>query len=275
MKKMLLIPVLALLVIWAGSMTGCSDSTEPATGGTGSIRISMIDAPGDYDAVNVEVIRVEVHLGDESDDPDEAKDDGSGWHTIDVDTTYVDLLTLTDGNSAVLADSTLPSGYYTQIRLILGDGNNVVVDSVAYDLEVPSSANTGLKLNHPFTIDAGATYEVTLDFDADKSVHMTGNGQYKMKPVIRIIVDQTSGSLEGVAEPIEARAMVWTTAGDDTVTAYADTLSGKFRFGMLPAGDYDLNFSATAGTYRDSVLFDIPVTAGQTTDVGTVTLEAE
>jgi hypothetical protein len=263
--------VAALLLIWAASMTGCSDSTEPESSGVGSIRLSMIDAPGDFDEVNVEVIRVEVHRGDEGDESDGA----SGWHTIDVDTTYVNLLTLTDGNSAVLADSTLPSGYYTQVRLILGDGNNVVVDGHPHDLEVPSSANTGLKLNHPFTIDAGAMYEVTLDFDADRSVHMTGNGQYKMKPVIRVIVNQTSGSLEGLVEPAEARALVWTTAGDDTVTAYADTLSGEFRFAMLPSGDYNLNFVATEGSYRDSVIFDIPVTAGQTTDIGTVTLEAE
>jgi hypothetical protein len=270
MKKHILIPMAALLIVWALAMAGCSDSTEPVAAGPGFMKISMIDAPGDFDAVNVEVIRVEVHRGDEG-----GGDDGGGWHTIEVDTTYVDLLTLTNGNSAVLADSTLPSGYYTQIRLILGNGNNVVVDGVAYDLEVPSSANTGLKLNHPFTIDAGATYEVTLDFDADKSVHMTGNGQYKMKPVIRVIVNQTSGSLKGVVEPVEARAMIWTVAGDDTVTAYADTLSGNFRFGMLPAGDYDLNFSATMGTFRDSVVFDIPVTAGQTNDIGTMTLEAE
>ena len=272
MKKLLLIPLAALTLIWAGSMTGCSDSTEPETGGPGYIRVAMIDAPGDYDQVNVEVIRIEVHRGD---DNDEETDDGAGWHTIDVDTTYVDLLTLTDGNSAVLADSTLPSGYYTQIRLILGEGNNVVVDSVTHDLEVPSSENTGLKLNHPFTIDAGAMYEVTLDFDADRSVHMTGNEKYKMKPVIRVIVNQTSGSLIGIVEPVEARALVWTTTGEDTVTAYADTLSGEFRFGMLPAGDYDLNFTATAGTYRDSVVFDIPVTAGETTDIGTMTLETE
>ena len=272
MKKLLLIPLAVLTMISAASMTGCSDSTEPETGGTGSIRMFMIDAPGDYDDVNVEVIRIEVHRGDEN---DEETDDGAGWYTIDVDTTYVDLLTLTDGNSAVLADSTLPSGYYTQIRLILGEGNNVVVDGVAHDLEVPSSENTGLKLNHPFSIDAGAMYEVTLDFDACRSVHMTGNGKYKMKPVIRVIVNQTSGSLIGVVEPVEARAMVWTTAGEDTVTAYADTLSGAFRFTMLPAGDYDLNFTATAGTYRDSVVFDIPVTAGETTDIGTITLETE
>jgi len=275
MKKLLLIPLAALIMIWAGSMTGCSDSTEPETGGPGSIKISMIDAPGDYDEVNVEVIRIEVHRGDDNDEGDEETDDSSGWYTIDVDSTYVDLLTLTNGNSAVLADSTLPSGYYTQIRLILGDGNNVVVDGVAHDLEVPSSENTGLKLNHPFTIDSGAMYEVTLDFDACRSVHMTGNGKYKMKPVIRVIVNQTSGSLMGVVEPVEARAMVWTTAGEDTMTAYADTLSGAFRFTMLPAGDYDLNFTATAGTYRDSVVFDIPVTAGETTDIGTMTLETE
>lgn len=263
-------PLAVVLLAWALFMTGCSDSTEPETGGTGWMKISLVDAPGDYDAVNVEVIRVEVHRGDEDD-----AGDGGGWQTIGVDTTYVDLLTLTDGNSAVLADSTLPSGRYTQIRLILGDGNNVVVDSVAFDLEVPSSANTGLKLNHPFTIDAGATYEVTLDFDAHQSVHMTGTGQYKMKPVIRVIVNQTSGALEGTVAPVEARAMVWTLAGEDTVTAYADTLTGDFRFGMLPEGAYDLNFSATMGTFRDSVVFDIPVTAGQTTEIGTVTLEAE
>jgi len=269
MKKIFGLLMVALLTVGIVSLVGCSDSTEPQASGPGYIKVSMIDAPGDFDEVNVEVIRVEVHRGDEGTTED------SGWHTIDIDTTYVDLLTLTDGNSAVLADSTLPSGYYTQIRLILGDGNTVVVDGQSHDLEVPSSANTGLKLNHPFTLDAGATYEVTLDFDADQSVHMTGNGRYMMKPVIRIMVNQTSGSLRGVVEPVDARAMVWTTAGDDTITAYADTLSGMFRFVMLPAGDFDLNISATAGTYRDSVLFDIPVTAGQMTDIGTVTLEAE
>jgi hypothetical protein len=272
MKRFLLIPIAALFVIWAGSLNGCSDATEPQTAGTGFIRLSLIDAPGDYDQVNVEVIRVEVHRGDEINGE---SGEGSGWHTIEVDTTNVDLLTLTGGNSAVLADSTLPSGYYTQIRLILGDGCNVVVDGVTHDLEIPSSSNTGLKLNHPFTIDAGATYEATLDFDADRSVHMTGNGQYKMSPVIRVIVNRTSGALEGVVEPVAARAKVWTVAGDDTVTAFADTLSGWFRFGMLPAGDYDLNFSSTAGAYRDSVILDVPVAPGRTTDVGTVILEAQ
>lgn len=269
MKRILLIAALGLALFGAGLMTGCSETTSPETGGVGTIRLNLIDAPGDYDQVNVEVIRVEVHRGDDE------SDSNSGWHIISEDTTYVDLLTLTDGQSVVLADSTLEAGYYTQVRLILGARNTVMADSVLFDLEIPSSMNTGLKLNHPFTIVAGATHEATLDFDADRSVHMTGNGRYKMKPVIRIIVNRISGGLEGVVEPASARAMIWTVAGDDTVTAYADNLSGRFGFGMLPAGSYDLNIGATVGAFRDTVIASVVVSEAQTTDVGTVILEAE
>ncbi len=269
MRKALIPALLAAMILALGLVGGCSDdnTTAPASG-TGFIKINLIDAPGDYQQVNVEIIRVEVHSEDEA-------DSNSGWSVVSEDTTTVDLLTLTDGNFAVLADSTLSAGNYTQVRLILSENNTVMVDSMLHDLEIPSSMNTGLKLNHPFTINDGAIYEFTLDFDADRSIHQTGNGQYKMNPVIRIIVDQTSGSLMGLVEPVAARALVWTMAGADTVTAWADTLSGEFKFSMLPAGSYDLNIMATVGAYRDTVLAGQVVSAGQMTDTGTVVLEAE
>ncbi len=268
MRKAIFPALVAGLILTLGVIGGCSDDNATApTGGTGFIKINLIDAPGDYQQVNVEIIRVEIHRSDDS-------DSASGWSVVSEDSIYVDLLTLTDGNAIVLADSTLPSGSYTQVRLILGENNTVMVDSMLHDLEIPSSLNTGIKLNHGFTINADALYEFTLDFDADRSIHETGNGQYKMNPVIRLVVNETSGGLMGVVEPIEARAMIWTVAGDDTVTAWADSLSGMFKFMMLPAGAYDLNISATVGTYSDSVVADQIVTAGQTTDVGTIVLEA-
>jgi len=270
MRKALL-PVLATgLILILALAGGCSDdsSTDPTLGGTGFIKINLVDAPGDYQQVNVEIVRVEIHRAD-------ATDSTRGWSVISEDSLYVDLLTLTDGHSAVLADSVLSAGTYTQVRLILGENNTVMVDSVLHDLEIPSSMNTGLKLNHPFTITDGALYEFTLDFDADRSVHQTGNGRYKMKPVIRIIVDETSGGLEGVVQPIEARAMVWTMAGEDSVVAWADTLTGRFAFSFLPSGTYDLSISATNGAYADTVVTDQVVVAGQRTDVGTIVLEEE
>jgi len=258
------------LSILAGSIVliGCSDSTSPESGGTGRMVINLMDAPGDYDQVNVEIIRVEVHRADSS-------DSGSGWMILAEDTTRVDLLTLSNGNSMVLADSTLPAGKYTQVRLILSDNNSVMVDSVEYDLEVPSSSNSGLKLNHPFDIADGALYEVTLDFDADRSVHQTGNGQYKMKPVIRIIVNQTSGGVQGIVEPVAARARVWTVSGPDTVVAWADTTTGTYLFSMLASGTYDFNFEATAGAYRDTALQGVQVTAEMVKDLGNMVLESE
>ena len=269
MRKAILPALLATLILALALVGGCSDdNTTAPTGGTGFIKINLIDAPGDYQQVNVEVIRVEVHREDEA-------DSNSGWSVVSEDTTTVDLLTLTDGNFAVLADSTLPAGTYTQVRLILSENNTVMVDSMLHDLEIPSSMNTGLKLNHPFTINDGAMYEFTLDFDADRSIHQTGNGQYKMNPVIRIIVDQMSGGLMGAVEPVAARAMIWTMAGPDTVTAWADTLTGEYMFSMLPAGSYDLNIGATVGAYRDTVLAGQVVSTGQMTDAGTVVLEAE
>lgn len=268
MRKVIALALTASLVLGLGLFAGCSDdSTTTPTNGTGFIKISLIDAPGDYQQVNLEVIRVEVHRSD-------AADSDSGWLVVSEDTTTVDLLTLTGGNFAILADSTLPSGTYTQVRLVLSENNTVMVDSMLHDLDVPSGQNSGLKLNHPFTINDDAIYEFTLDFDVDRSIHQTGDGQYIMKPVIRIIVDQTSGGLMGVVEPVSARALVWTVAGDDTVTAWADTVTGQFTFSMLAAGEYDLNIGATVGTYRDSVLTGQVVSVAQTTDVGTIVLEA-
>jgi len=274
MKRILSAALLSAILLWVVILTGCSDSTAPENTGPGQIKLNMIDAPGDYDEVNVHIVRIEVHRAD-ADSTDDGKDDESGWSVISTDTMMVDLLTLTDGNAVSIADTLLPAGRYTQVRLILGGENTVVVDGVEHDLDIPSSMNTGIKLNHGFTIESDALYQATLDFDADKSIHMTGNGQYKMNPVIRIIVDQTSGGLEGVVLPVEARATIWTVSGPDTVTAYADTLTGAFGFVILPEGSYDLNFTATAGAYLDSTITGVAVTAGDVTDIGTVTLEAE
>lgn len=271
MKRILMVAMAATLATGILMMAGCSDdSTSPVNDGPGMIKLNMIDAPGDYQQVNVHIVRVEVHRSDDGD-----TNDSGGWETISEDTMMVDLLTLTGGNALVLADTLLDAGHYTQIRLILGDMNTVMVDSVLHDLEVPSSSKTGIKLIHGFDIAPDALYQATLDWDADKSVHQTGNGQYKMKPTIRVVVDQISGGLEGVVMPVEARAMIWTVAGADTVTAWADTLTGAFGFPMLEQGSYDLNIEETAGAYRDTVLTGVGVTAGQVTDVGTVTLEAE
>ncbi len=258
--------VLALAAaLGLGLAAGCSDSTAPAASpGEGRLVLALTDAPGDFDAVNVVVIGVRAHRAGE--------DSTAGWFTVSDDTFAVDLLTLTDGNSVVIADSLLPAGDYTQIRLLLGDGCHVVVDGQEHPLEVPSGDTSGLKLNHPFTLEAGTIYAATLDFDAHRSIHRTGNGRWKMKPVIRIIVDAVSGRLQGAVDPAAARALVWAVSGADSALAWADTVTGAFAFAMLPAGLYDVSVVPTAGAWADTTLAAVPVAAGGLNDLGAIAL---
>lgn len=240
---------------------GCSDSSNPSTG---TLKINLVDSPANYDAVYVQIDSVEAHAAD--------ADTNGGWHVVSAHPGTYDLLTLRNGLSALLVDEQLPAGQYTQIRLKLGEGNSVVVDGVSHDLTVPSGMQSGLKLNHPFTIEGGELYEITMDFDAARSIHMTGNGQYMLRPVIGVMAHSVSGGLRGVVLPLDARAWVEAVSGTDTLTAWADTLDGSFLIPMIREGLWQVTIAPTAGAYLDSVLSDVPVVAQQVTDLGTITL---
>ena len=273
MKRILLPLLLTGVIAGMALLSACSDSTTaPATAADGRLVLHLTDAPGDYDEVNLTVIGVRIHKAD-ADGENDGADEG-GWMTVSDDTFSVDLLTLSGGNSVVLADTLLPAGEYTQVRLLLGEGCHLMVDGERHDLEVPSGEQSGLKLNHTFTLGGGAIYEVALDFDAHRSIVVTGNGGYKLKPVIEIIVVAVSGGLRGVAAPADARAMAWAVMDGDSSLAWADTLSGAFTFPLLHQGTYDVSLVPTAGDYGDTTITGVVVTAGDTTDMGTVEMPA-
>ncbi len=261
-------PLLALLLcVPLALFCGCSDSdtNSPTADGEGQLRISLVDAPAAYDAVNIEIIGVSVHRADE--------DSLGGWFDVAIaDTMHIDLLSLVNGSVVALADTLLPAGDYTQIRLLLGAGNSVVFDGVEHPLTIPSGMTSGLKIQFPFTIEHGMLYEVTLDFDASRSIHVTGNGRWMMRPVIRAAAHGVSGSVFGTVSPAEALAVITAIAGDDTFGTYADPASGGFALIALPEGFYDVTVAPTAGSYSDTTLAGVQVTAMQHTDLGLIEL---
>lgn len=259
MKKLIyLIPVILLFFY-----TGCTEdnSTNP-TNGQGQLKISMVDSPAQFDEVNIDVQRVEVHMADSS--------EGSWMIVNSVPHTY-DLLQLMNGASVVLGDTFLTAGHYTQIRLILGEGNYVVVNGDSIPLTIPSGMQTGVKLNHEFDIEPNNLYELLLDFNAGQSIHVTGNGRYMMNPVIRVMPMVTSGTISGQVLPADADADVWTLVGADTVSTFPDS-EGYFTLMALPEGMYDVHLIPDNVTYSDSVVTGVNVTAGNNTDIGTITL---
>jgi len=249
-------------------LVSCSDQTtnvDPVDQ-NGRIKMYLVDSPSALDSVIICVTRVEVHKA--------GSDSTSGWFVINDSTRYFDLLLLTNGASAILGDTSLAPGKYTQIRLIIGDGCYVIDQGVKHDLEIPSGSQSGLKLIHQFTIEAGKLYELLLDFNVEKSIIITGNGKYKLKPTIRVMPVVISGSISGQVLPLDAQPTIWTVYGTDTITTYTD-LQGFFKLMALPQGTYDVNIiPADTLIYSDTTITNIQVIPDQDTNIGVITLES-
>ncbi len=159
--------VLGSIIVFG--INACSKDDDK---GTASINLLLKDAPGDFQQVNVEVIDVQLHTT------------SGGWQTIPVNDSIYDLLLLRDSANAALGTAILPSSNLTQLRLILGNQNTVMVDSVIHPLALSSQDETGLKININQSLNSGSVYTLVMDFDAAASVILQGNGTYKLKPVL-------------------------------------------------------------------------------------------
>ncbi len=262
MKKVFL----ALFVIVIGGfMYSCSDDDN----GTAKLSLRLTDSPAEFEEVLIDVQEVRVSFQSED-------DENVSWITLDgLKPAVIDLLTLTNGTDILLAEEELPVGTISQIRLVLGDNNQVKVDGEYYDIKTPSAQQSGLKLNVHAELQAGLTYKMWLDFDAGRSIVEKGNGSYSLKPVIRTFTEATSGAIKGIVSPVESNVYIHAISEDlDTISTYADSETGYFLIRALDEGEYKLKFLPVDG-FQEKEIEDVPVTIGNVTDVGDVEIEAE
>jgi len=185
LNKLFFILVLILMITQS-----CEKNTSAVDTGqeTGNLTILLTDAPANYDSVNITFAEISAHLD-------------SSWINVMVDTMTVNLLDWTNGNAMILGSDTVPAGKYTQIRIKIIDAE-IGVDGQVFPLDVPSGAKSGLKFGPQFTINAGSSYELVIDFDAGRSIVTTGPPHnphgYKLKPRIRVTSTAISGSISGV-----------------------------------------------------------------------------
>jgi hypothetical protein len=260
MKRLL--PVVALGVgITLLALPACNkdEGTDPKNNDQqkATVRFHLTDAPANYDAVYIDVQQIEVTV------------EGSAAVTLDpVRKGVYDLMQYRNGLDTLLLSASLPPGKVSQIRLILGTNNSVVVDGETHSLNTPSAQTSGLKLNLQQEIVAGGAYDFWLDFDAGQSIVETGNGKYNLKPVIRAYSSLTNGRVKGYVLPGAALVTVYAINGTDTFTAIPNS-SGYFMFTGLPDGNYTIVYDAASLIYIDVTLNNIAVTYGQEVDLGT------
>lgn len=253
---------------------GCSGGDGGgATAQPGTLGVSLTDAPAcGFDEVNVTVSKVRVHQSN-TDDVNAA-----GWSDITLNPPRkINLLDLNDPTQAPkfalesLGETSLSAGHYTQLRLVLvpNSANEPLANSIVLSgpppsaeipLDTPSAVQSGIKLIHQFTVGSGQRVDLLLDFDACKSIVLTGNGTYKLKPVIKVIPFVLNG-IEGFVDPALLNSHVVVSAQVNGVIVRAtvpNTQTGKFFLARLPApANYDVVI--TADNHATAVISGVPV----------------
>ena len=234
--------------------------------GKSRLTVYLTDAPAEYDAVNIDIAALEIKTTNDTGD--------DGWQTLSLVSPGVNnLLEFTNGMDALLASIELPAGKVSQLRLILGDDNTVVVNGVSQPLplETPSAQTSGLKFNIHADLVEGVEYKIWIDFDAARSIVVTGNNSYILKPVIRTFTEATSGAIKGVVLPAASDPWVSAIMGTDTLSAAPDPVTGQYLIRGVPPGIWKILADGSNG-YIDQTINNINVTLGQLTVVDTITL---
>ncbi|SOC79199.1 Carboxypeptidase regulatory-like domain-containing protein [Salinimicrobium sediminis] len=253
-----------LFALTAGFVS-CSSDDDSAGSDDGKARVAikLTDAPGDYEEVLVEVEDVMIKTTAEGSEEE-------GWVSLEgVNTGVIDLLSLTGGVTELLVDAELEAGYLHQIRLVLGDNNTIKVDENGtikeYALKTPSAEQSGLKVMVGQELEADEDYTFILDFDVDKSVVVTGNGTYNLKPVIRMAVEENTGSIVGSVHPTTEQVLIKAESGTMNASAYTDA-NGNFQIHGLPAGTFRVTATPAAGLGLNvTIVNNVTVTKGEVT----------
>lgn len=264
--------VLAPLVL----LSGCGGGGSSSTGGTGTLSVSLADAPDPtISSLNITIDRVEAHVVNADDLND---NDANHWRVITTAPQTFDLLDLVK-NETILGSGSIPAGHYTQVRLF--PSNATVTDATGtHPVTIPSAANTGIKVNVDYTIGANQVTAILLDFNVSKSLIKTGAGTYKLQPVIPAVVKVLSGTVTGtVNSGTEALAgadvkAIYTAGSKYAIGTEVNTsfslADGTFKVWALLPGTYSIVVTAPSGATQTKT--GVIVSANQNTSVGTIAL---
>ena len=203
--------------------------------GWGIIEVRVTDPPPPrVESANVTLTKMEVHKA--------GAEDGE-WLTIIADNVTFNLFEIID-EADVLGSANVTAGKYTQIRVDVTavEGTyEAISDNMTtmepYVAEVPSGK---LKFVKPFEVTDNSTTILTLDFDGDKSLIMTGvEGKFLFRPVVKLSVEY---------EELLAPTVTTNTASNITTTSA--TLNGSLDdLGSFISVDVSFEWGTETGVY--------------------------
>lgn len=281
--QLLLASSLALLIFFIPFACQKNTAETIIPEGQQRVKIFLTDNPVNYDAVYVDIQQVVVQIIPDSCrgndyNNDDCYDDNeyrcSVWDTLAIRPGVYNLLDLSNGTDTLLANGLTLDGRINKIKLVLGNNNSVVIDSVSYPLSLYNNQHTITIKVKGADIDELTPDELQLwlDFDAGGSIVKVSNNRFVLKPKIKIFVPDLTASIKGKILPTQARAVVSAIANGDTLIAIPQHHSGWFKIRGLRGNTADIFINATAGNYQDTTITGVTLQSGRETDLGTIRL---
>lgn len=276
-------------------LDGCGSSGSGGSSSTGTLKVAITDKMSD-DCENVVVTIKEIRAvpaGHEGD-----SDNSTGLPLIVRFTVpqTIDVLTLRF-QAQLLGEAVIPTGNYTQLRLILAEDPNGNQSPVNYltlktdpttkiPIKTPSGQQSGLKILGQFSVEPNRITAMMIDFNPDSAIVARGNGDYNFKPTGIRLVKMDSMMLAGYGtmtgtvsgQAWNGEAFLAVKQGTTTVASggiFAHYTSGSYErtafSAFVPAGDYKAFLSAAGFRTYSSLLTH--VTSGAESLLGDITLQ--
>ena len=152
----------------------------------GIIEIRVTDPPpADVRSAVVYLQNIEVHkVSDNA--SNNASDNASGWIPIIGAPPSFDLMDVI-GVEQILGSANITAGSFTQIRMDVDRVEVVTVAGDNFTAEVPGDK---LRIVGAFNVGGGKATVLTLDFDGEKSLIVTGKGKALFQPVVKLLIKE-------------------------------------------------------------------------------------
>lgn len=152
--------------------------------------IYLTDFQRNYQAIWINIQQVFIYVANDASGQ-------SGWIEIPMTRSgFYNISNFKNGSDTLLAQSNVPPGVISQIRIILGNNNSLILNNgVTVPLKIPSSSAAGIPLNLQDTLHAGVPLSLDISCNIASSViGPNSQGQYFFQPVITVAprVPQTS-----------------------------------------------------------------------------------
>jgi len=272
-------------------------------GGTGTLDLSVTDAPFEFDivaAANISVDKITIFH--------EADDDSGPIVLYEGAPILLDLFNLRDGLSQDLDESTLPVGLYRQLRLrvthaelTLTNGQHYTTDDDTIRLTSQDTSGFKVFVDPPIRIQKEQTTSVLLDYDLTRtfqpvpSVDALTATFYHLHPVIHVLNLGNTGGIQGTVTrddgvggllPVDLATIYVLPPGQTDLTLSVATTStsasGTYTVLALAPGPYDVfavkgALSARAAGVTvvsgDVAIVDLTLTDGIGSLAGTVSMD--